>query len=282
MGQHYITQYYLSGFSQITNPSFLWVYEKGSRSIRSLPINKIAQEKRFYSDEMESYLAIKIEAPANEVLRKIRDLKPIALKEKSILSEYIAVLWKRVPRAKQRFRAIAPKISNDLKQDINLKLDELKRKYPNESELLEKRRIEAQDFLDEFKDKPGKDVWLNVIPPEMTPRITEALNQMKWVFLVCDEPITFLTNDNPVFIHESFGIGKKYSELTFPISSHITLWATWWNVDREYIDSDNQVIKEINRRVACSATRFVFCSKKRDWIVTLVNKQKHHLHIITP
>lgn len=282
MGYHYITKYYLSGFTQKANPSLLWVYEKGSRSIRSLPYNVVAQGNRFYSDEVESYLANEIEAPANNVLRKIRDLKLISFKEKIILSKYIAVLWKRVPQAKERLKSSAPKISNNLMRDINAKLDDLKRKYPNKADLLEKRRSKAQNILDEFKVNPRMDIWLKVIHHEMTPRITEGLSQMKWVFLVCDEPMAFLTNDNPVFIHESFGIGKKYSELTFPISSYITLWATWWNVDRKYIGSNEQIIKEINRRVACKATRFVFFSKKRDWVLNLANKQKHQLHIIAP
>jgi len=114
----------------------------------------------------------------------------------------------------------------------------------------------------------------------MTPKAPGLLSQMTWRFFICGEPNAFLTNDNPVFIFKHLGIGKEYSELTFPISNYITLWATWRPIDEGYFHANNQVVKEINRRTASIATRFIYFSKKRDWVITLVNKKEHLLNFI--
>ena len=114
----------------------------------------------------------------------------------------------------------------------------------------------------------------------MTPQSPRLLSQMTWRFFTCEKPNAFLTNDNPVFIFKHIGIGNKYSELTFPISSYITLWATWRYIDEGYFPANNHVIKEINRRTASEATRFIYFSKNRDWVVTLANKKEHPLSFI--
>lgn len=204
----------------------------------------------------------------------------ITAKDKIALSNYMAVLWKRVPEGKKRLKEKAPKVSNGIRKRLFEKIEELKIKNPSKANLLEKRRLEAQNILEKFEDNPSEEIWRLVIPPEMTPRISEALSKMTWRFFICEEPNAFLTNDNPIFIFKHLGIGKKYSELTFPISSYITLWATWRQLDEVYFPANNQVIKEINRRTANVATRYIYFSKKRDWVITLVNRKEHLLNFI--
>lgn len=277
---HYVPRYYLSGFTQNSKPPLIWVYEKGSSQVFPTQIKNVACEKYYFPDNFETYLANEIEAPANIVLRKIRERKMITVKDKIALSNYMAVLWKRVPEAKKRFKVQAPKISNGISKKLFEKIEELKIKNPSKANLLKKRRLEAQDILEKFEDNPSEEIWRSVIPPEMTPRISEALSKMTWRFFTCEEPNAFLTNDNPVFIFRHLGIGREYSELTFPISSYITLWATWRYTDEGYFPANNQVIKEINRRTASVATRFIYFSKKRDWVITLANKKEHLLNFI--
>jgi len=274
MGHHYIPQYYLKGFADKTNTSQIWVYEKASEKVKFLPINNVAQACRYYSNEVEKNLA-NIEKEANKVLKKIRNLQLISSEEKIILSEYIATFRKRVPAAKKRYKKTIPQISDTIKQTIDFKLNNLKRKNPDKTDLIEKRREEAYNYIEKIKNNPRNDIWWEIIPPYKTPNIVKFTNKLNWTFLICDEPNIFLTNDNPIFIHESIGIRNKYSELVFPISSNIILWATKWGEDRKFIESNNQIIKKMNRRIVFNATRFVFCSKKLDWVKKLVMKKKY-------
>jgi len=280
MGKHYIPRYYLSGFTQNSSPPLIWVYEKGSSRVFATQIKNVACETYYFPDNFETYLANQIEAPANIVLRKIKKREMITAKDKITLSNYMIVLWKRVPEGKERLKEKAPKISDAIKKDLYKKIEDLKIKNPSKENLLEKRRHEAQDILEKFKNNPSEEIWRSVIPPEMTPKASEALSQMTWRFFICKEPNAFLTNDNPVFFFKHIGIGKEYSELTFPISNYITLWATWRLIDEGYFYANNQIVKEINRRTASVATRFIYFSKKRDWIITLANKREHLLNFI--
>lgn len=280
MGKHYIPRYYLSGFTQNSKPPLIWVYKKGSSKVFATQIKNVAHETDYFPDNFETYLANDIEAPANIVLRKIRERKIITTEDKIILSNYIVVLRKRVPESKKRLKEEAPKISDEIKKKLFKKIEDLKIKNPSKANLLEKRRREAQDILEKFKDNPPEEAWRSAIRPEMTPRMSEALSKMTWRFFVCEEPNAFLTNDNPIFIFRHIGIGNKYSELTFPISNYITLWATWRLLDEGYFPANNQVVKEINRRTASVATRYIYFSKERDWVITLANKKEHRLTYI--
>lgn len=280
MGKHYIPRYCLSGFTQNSKPPLIWVYEKGSSQVFATQIKNVAHETYYFPGNFETYLANEIETPANIVLRKIRERKMIKAKDKIALSNYMAVLWKRVPEGKKRIMERNPKVGERIRKELFKEIEELKIKNPSKAKLLEKRRLKAHDILEKFEDNPSEEIWRLVIRPEMTPRISEAINKMTWRFFVCEEPNAFLTNDNPVFIFKHIGMGNKYSELTFPISSYITLQATWRHIDEGYFPANNQVVKEINRRTASVATRYIYFSKERDWIITLANKKEHRLTYI--
>ena len=281
MGKHYIPRYYLSGFTQDSKPPLIWVYKKGSSRKFATQIKNVAHETHYHPDNFERYLAIEIEAPANIALRKIRERKIITAKDKIALCNYMVVLWKGVPEGKKRLKERAPKVSDGIRKKLFEEIEELKIKNPSKANSLEKRRLKIEDILEKLKDDFPEDIWRSVIPPEMTPRMSEALSKMTWRFFVCEEPNAFLTNDNPVFIFRHIGIGNKYSELTFPISSYIALQATWRLLEEGYYPANNQVVKEINRRTASIATRYIYFSKKRDWVITLAKKKEHRLtHII--
>ena len=77
MGQHYIPQYYLEGFTDLPASSNIWVYEKGSSRTFRTAIKTVANENKRWPKSVEAYLANKVEAPAKPVLDKIRNRQPI-------------------------------------------------------------------------------------------------------------------------------------------------------------------------------------------------------------
>jgi len=193
----------------------------------------------------------------------------------------MVVMLKRVPQSKIRMKKTAPNIAQSLQQKWDKEISKLLLENPSQKELFEKRRMEIKTNLDKYSKNIPKDFWLELIPPERTPNTVEAISKMTWLFLTYEKFPVFLTCDNPVFYFQGMGIGKPESEITFPISSNIVLWATWRSdIQEGYSLIKNQAIKEINRRTATNATRFIYHLKDEDWIPRFINKQEHQLNLL--
>lgn len=279
MGHHYIPQYYLKGFTPPDN-DMIWVYEKGGSLKYSANIKKIAQKTNYYSPELERYLANEIENPANSVIKKIRDRKQLTQSEKEKLAIYMVVMLKRVPQSKIRMKKTAPVVAQSLQQKWDKEISKLILENPSQTDLFEKRRTEIKANLEKYSKNLPKDFWLELIPPERTPNIVKVIPKMTWLFLTCEKFPAFLTCDNPVFYFQGIGVGKPESEITFPISSNIVLWGTWRNdIQEGYSPIKNQAIREINRRTATNATRFIYHARDEEWIPRFINKQEHQLNL---
>jgi hypothetical protein len=212
-------------------------------------------------------------------LDKIINLEPLTLKDRKILSDFISVFIKRVPdglaRAYEWYDEVSDEVFDYLKAEIEMLIEV----HPDKRALLESRIEELEEHRDDGDITP-KQIWEKILPPDVSPVISIVLRMMHWQFFVHDHKPAFLTSDNPVFFFKDMGVGKTRSELTFPISQYVTLWASWRQADIEYIPVDDEVVKEINRRTVDEATRYVFFSKEADWIINLVNKDKLALHFI--
>ena len=280
MGDHYVPQYYLKGFSNREGKQ-IWVYDKQERRKFPTQVKSIAKITGFYSPEVEQYLADTIEVPANRVIRKIRDRDQITDCDKGILAEYMAVMMKRVPKGKKRLRELAPSVKEKLSQEIHEGLTILASIQPEKATLIQRRESEIQEILDKYSKEPPKDIWLDTIPPERSPLVVAALTGMIWRFLTFDAKPAFLTSDNPVFYFTSIGISKPDSEVSFPISSYVILWATWQtDLPEGYITVTNQAVKEMNRRTVGNALRYVFHRKDEHWILPFVTKGKWKLNLL--
>src|SRR5208337_5037438 len=116
---------------------------------------------------------------------------------------------------------------------------------PSKSDFYDKRLSDIKEKLNELAIDPPEKIWESNIPPNTTPQVIEAIRNMTWCFLMFSGPPAFLTSDNPVFFFESIGLGNPISELTFPISSSIALWASWRKDLKEgYFKADRQVITQ--------------------------------------
>lgn len=276
MGYHYLPKYYLKGFSN--NGRSIWMYEKGTDTRIQSQIKTVANITDFYSDEIEQFMADKIEAPANTVIDKIRNKEKVNNEDKKIFSDYISVMWKRVPDAVIRVFDKLPNVSEKLKQRIEQEFT-----GHDVSPYVEDLKNDLQKAIDDVAKDSQKDIWQSGIPPEQTPKMISALNAMEWEYFYIDKEMneSFLTCDNPVFYFKSLGIGNNDSEITFPISTEVTLFATWRKrSSNDYIKASKQVIREINRRTAQNATRYVFHSRNEYWINSFINKGHWELNRI--
>lgn len=278
MGDHYVPQYYLKGFASPVD-GMIWTYEKGGTIKFQSDVKNTGHETNYYSPEVEKYLANKIESPANKVIEKIRCKEKLTPHDKKSLATYIVVMLKRVPQSKIRMKEMAPGVTQQQEEKWDQEISKLLNEHPEKTDLLEKRRAEIKQNLEKYSINPPKDFWLTLIPPERSPNVINVLQQMTWHFLTFDEYPAFLSCDNPVFYFTWMGIGKPESEVTFPISSNIVLWATWRkDIEEKYSEIKRQALKEINRRTATNATRFVYHTRNESWIPKFISKKNHSLN----
>lgn len=281
MGNHYVPRYYLRGFS----PGFgtkVWVYDRKERRKFETNIINIGHENNLYPDELEATLSEEIEGPANDVLDKIRNHQELTSKDKVSLSLYLVTLWKRVPEGKRRLRQRMPEISTKVGSGIHAEIERLIMDEPELREAGLKRKEEVDEILARYRENPPDAIWHQAILSEpTTSRIVKQIAQMNWVFFRSQNNMCFLTCDNPVFFFESLGVGNANSELSFPISGEIALWATNRKIlNPGYYRAPKAIIKEFNRRSAHNCTRFVFSGANQEWIENFVFKKAWCLNSI--
>jgi hypothetical protein len=282
MGDHYIPQYYLSGFSSLNEPSKIWVYEKGSERKYLSTLKNVANENKRWPKEVEKYLANQIETPAKPILQKIRNKKPITRDDKDVLATYIVVMLERVPEGLKRTKEIFPEVKETVFSNVEKDINRLIEENPSKKDILQKHLRELPGLKAKYENEFPKELWYKRISSDALPQVRAVLPTMTWIFLTSGRGQPFLTNDNPVFFFKWLGIGKPESEITFPISSEITLWITWRKnvIDNQYVATKETIVREINRRTAYFATRFVYGSTEANWVINLVNKKGLRLNSI--
>jgi len=278
MGQHYIPKYYLEGFTESPDSSNIWVYEKGNNCIFKTSIKTVANENNRWPRSVEEYLANQIEAPAKPVIDKIRNRQSLTQSDRDALSAYMVVMLQRVPRGLERTKEIAPDVKEQVFNDAEKELNRLITLYPSKKSILQNRLQELASLKVKYENEFPMEVWYQNLTSDALPKIRAILPVMTWIFFAPDKKQHFLTNDNPIFFFKGMGIGSPKSEITFPISNTVTLWATWRDLKEGYIPAKDVIISEINRRTASIATKYVYYSEEAQWIVNLINKKNFRLN----
>jgi hypothetical protein len=279
VGDHYIPQYYLKGFTSNSGRA-IWVYDKEEGRKFPTQVKSIANICGLYPPELEKYLAEEIETPANKVLEKIRNREQLIPMDKLTLSTYMTVLSKRVPESLSSMRHRVPGLASDVRQKLHRQIEEALLKDPSRENFLQRRKAEIDEILDRFSKEMPAAIWHKIIPAQSTPRVIGAIATMTWRFFTYDKP-AFLTGDNPVFFFPEIGIGNTQSELSFPLSSHVILWATRrFDLQEGYFPANSTIIKEMSRRIASVTTRYIFHALDEYWILPFLAKKSWRLNLI--
>lgn len=275
MGHHYVPQFYLRGF---TDGNTIWVHDRNERRHFPSQPKTIANENNLYTDEIERHFANVIEGPANPAIEKVRECEPLTESDRLALAKYIVALWKRVPEARSRVAARLPEIAASVRQEIHNGLTATAVEDPSLASLAEKRKNEVNNIIERVERERPPTIWRQSLATESSDSVITSLLSMQWRFLR-SERLQFLTCDNPVFFFENEGIGRPTSELTVPFSSTVALWASRLPTPAAtYLDARPAAVREINRRVAKNATRFVYAQRLEGWILPFVCKRGHSLN----
>jgi hypothetical protein len=275
MGHHYVPKFYLRGFTQDDR---LWVHDRHTRRTFESQPKVVANENDLYTDELEQHLANELEGPAKAAIEAVRARVEPKGADREALARYIVSLWKRVPQGRVRVLARVPEVASSLRKEYTESLEAAATADPLLRDKAKSRLMELNAALDKLSREPPPEVWHANLTRESTPAMVEALLTMSWRFL-CASKDQFLTCDNPVFFFESEGVGRPSSELTLPISDSIALWANRSAFSGSpFLVALPVAVRELNRRTACNAKRFVYSKRNESWILPFVCKGSYALN----
>ncbi|WP_372724786.1 DUF4238 domain-containing protein [Novipirellula sp.] len=284
MGHHYVPRKYLKGFTDPSEPLGLWQFDKKTNSYSRVraSIAKIAQEPGYYDGEVESLLNELVEIPGNRALDQLR-LGNFTLSEDDRLSlaTYMATMTHRVPV----HRAKADKMGPDVLKDVTARMRDEIRQCGREKNILERLVEQRIAELDEIETRMSES-----LPPEVqdsmycpwpSARTIGLIYTMHWRFVHAASDQKFVTSDNPVFYFEYYGLARRESEITFPVSSELAIFGNWvpFRPDGEFVD-DKKLVKEVNRRTVIGAHRFVFTRRREPWLGKVAKKDQTQLNRI--
>jgi hypothetical protein len=231
--QHFVPQHYLRGFADSKQKTHVWVYNKGQAysegngGTRVNPfrqgIKKAGAEPGFYSvttiegeeipDRYEKAIA-RQEERGVEVLKKLRNRKPISTTEKVVFSIYIDLMMARVPARAVRTQQSISRAMEDYPWNLlaTKAADEgrfgLARKFdPNRSESVA--AIERELLLERVLRR--------------SEAIVKKIASMSWLFFLVAGDCLFPTTDNPAFRPLDLGLERDNGFIVMPIDSKMTL-----------------------------------------------------------
>lgn len=276
---HYIPKFYLLGFTEQSVSEMMYVYEKGKKEPFYTHVKNIGVEKGLYTDDLETTLANDIESSANPILVKLRNFEQITDSEKLEFSRYMFSMWLRVPNHLNWTMERSPEIIEKVFSNVERQFRELSETHPDKADLITQKLVELYSLRESKSDEYIKGAWLQNIPVGIDRPPVQAMANMEWRFLESNDDQLFVTSDNPLFYFESIGIGNEDSEVTFPISKNLVLWAKWkMNIPPGFHKARTQFIKEVNRRTASNALKYIYSSDIDDWIPILLNKKRIRLN----
>ncbi len=247
------------------------MYDKCSKEFKRLPIKNVAQSSGFYSEEDERALSDQIEGPAQDPLDRLRNGQEVGVEGRRAVAVYLESMIKRGPRNRRKMIEKAPQVKSELLSEIkgNLGL-EASRFNLSQEELLHE--IEEWEGKFDSKRLSMKDALIR--RQWISPVMIHCIFSMTWRVIIADDSHYFLTCDNPVFFDEGYGLKPPFGEFSFPLSSHVALYGCWQG-PREglfFVQARPPLVKEIDRRVAFMAERFVFYRHNDSWVPKVADK----------
>jgi hypothetical protein len=282
VGHHFVPQRYLRNFEDANRPGFIWLHDKRTSLTRLAEIAEVAQSRRFYSSETERLLARDVEPAGNAVIRKLTNEMAIDSAERFQLAYYIAVMMKRIPASRRRATEMVPAVLSDLVADIREQLTSLANDVRADPELIAKRLQEINAAEKKFRVQPPPTVLEQIRDPWPNEEMLRALFGMTWRVLVSSGPQYFVTTDNPAFFFRSYGLAKKESEVSFPLSTKHALHCSWQIAGSNlvFVRAEQRIVKETNRRLASETERLAFNHERAPWLLKLLSKKDPYLSVI--
>lgn len=294
---HYVPQFYLKKFG-IKGTDHVFAYGRGAEAIRT-SIKNIAAENNLYTfvdkdsgqttNKVEEMFA-DFEGKVSPVFSKIIESKSIGLnpEEKSLISEFIAVLSTRNPAFENRQRQMeAGLLKEILKKEASdpslfrksLERTGIKVASEKEFEALRQSVLEIDESFE--ASMTGGRVHYLQTAMELSNELADILYSAKnWHFLIADGNRHFITSDDPVVLQSPQNVPKIYSggfmygTVILPLSPLYCLLLRNEPLGRNTIRLRGSEVAKINSSIARNAERFVFSHISATSIKKIVDATK--------
>jgi hypothetical protein len=274
MGHHYVPQNYLRKFETFQKPGYIWMFDRIHGQQKSVPIKAIAQEADYFAPEVEAALNLEVEAPAQPVINKLVTNQRLSSEERRALALYIAVMFKRVPHRRRKALQLVPGIIDSTVEEIRLSLQSLIGVPGYDPIVINARLAQIDELCRKYNNAPPVAVIKEIRLPWPSLEIVELLERMTWRIVSTTGPSLYITSDNPAFYFDAHGLNNRQSEVYLPLSSNQALHCCWQGPTSglEFSEGAQQFVKEMNRRLASTTSRFVFYHEDAVWLPKLLSK----------
>jgi len=280
MGQHYTPQAYLRPFQAPEACGMIWTYPRDDEP-RLVPIKNVAQASGFYEPDQESDLHTYIEAPANPILDKLRRGEMISREERERVAIYVATMVSRVPRQRERGKALIPEAQGETLTQARKALRVRAALHGTPPEQLRKWLDNVSIVEKQWSVETPASVIEEVRSPWPHEIVIRLIYGMQWRVIVAEQPEMFITSDNPAFFFESIGMAKDQAEVSFPLSPTSCFHCCHQRIpgggDLAFMPFSGELVREMNRRTASAATSIVMAHRKESWPTKLLQR-KPDLH----
>lgn len=280
---HSVPKWYLDAFAAPEEPGLVWQFDKKTLTFTESAIStaKILQQREFYDLDAERELYEKVEKPGNSVINKLRSHKAISGEDRAVLARYIATMLTRVNRHRTRKHELYPQVLTEVLSNFRADVRSAAFDKIIDQSIIERWLTEADLFEKKYQENPPPDIHGKIRNPFPSNQLINLVFSMRWRFLQADGPSYFITSDNPVFFFECWGLGSPESEFTFPLSHDLAICGYRSTVQRseEWVKSQ-KLVREVNRRTAHAASRFVFYRKRVWWVAKIASKSNPELQRI--
>ncbi len=279
MGHHYVPREYLRGFEDPNDPGKIWMYDKCSHRFVTVSIASAAQEADYYSEDTERNLSSLVEGPGHRALKRFRQGDPISRNERIDIAFYMATLLMRGPRRRRKAFEMLPGVVTDVIDRTTSMVTNWAQTSAADDSLKQRRFSELAMARKKFQAKPPGEIVSRIRSPWPAEKILRCVIGMTWRIVTAVDTGFFITSDNPVFYFDAFGLGCPESELTFPLAFNMAMLGSWQGRPEETIFALARpaLVKEVNRRIAGSAERFVFYFRQEEWVAQIAEKKKPFL-----
>jgi hypothetical protein len=285
---HFLPRFYLRGFVDPSNGRSLWQYDKQALDIRETTPTDAAVQKHFYSfkradgtrdtTSVEDAL-MNIEDQTAPIYRQLLDGEPLDNTKRSVLSYFFALVFTRVPVYRAGLERFAAAIVKDISHMMSRRgaFDSIA--VPSES----------REEIDRAKAALRRGEFDILVDPQISlpavlgaGKIAPILHAMTWAVIQAPRSTRFITCDNPiVYVDPKLGrlgpgLVSRSVEVTLPLSTGQALMAGWSREIGGVHRTQGRAggVREINRRTAANAGRFVYASERNEGLLRLVRKYR--------
>lgn len=279
MAKHYVPQSHLRRFQVDGRPGLVWMYDKVDGSFRQLPIKIVAQDRHYYSDEVEAELANHIEGPGCAIIEKVMRKEWLSDEERIQFSVYLMTMLSRGPRARrknvERYPAVAREVMDDFESRIQHWIDATQ---PQEA-LASRKLQEVKDVREKYSENIPEQVQAQIQRPFISPKTVACIYRMKWHIATATNGMNFVTSDTPAHYDEGRGLSHSLTEFTLTLSNTVAFVGNHRNAKGiAYHNPRPYAVREINRRIISNTERFVFSNLNEDWIKVLASSTHHQFN----